>query len=103
MCEQHAQRHFVESQLLVHAQEGVHDLGVVHLAAPLDDDLHRLRVALDFCVGSVEMLTGFLSLTHPEEIRSYVTAWEQLMSIAVRGKTARALIRDVIAALDDPA
>jgi hypothetical protein len=56
----------------------------------------------DESLVTIEMLTGFLSLTHPEEIRSYVTAWEQLMSIAVRGKAARALIRDAITALDDP-
>ena len=42
---------------------------------------------------TIEMLTGFLSLTHPGEIAAYITAWEQLYSIAVRGKTARALIR----------
>jgi hypothetical protein len=52
---------------------------------------------------TIEMLTGFLSLTHPEEISAYVTAWEQLLSIAVRGRAARALIRDALAALDGPA
>ena len=31
---------------------------------------------------SIEMLTGFLSLTHSDEIAAYVTAWEQLYSIA---------------------
>ena len=49
---------------------------------------------------SIEMLTGFLSLTHPGEIAAYVTAWEQLYSIAVRGPKARALIRGALAALD---
>ena len=52
---------------------------------------------------TIEMLTGFLSLTHPGEIAAYVTAWEQLYSIAVRGKKARALIRDALAALDEAA
>ncbi len=50
---------------------------------------------------TIEMLTGFLSLTHPGEIAAYVTAWEQLYSIAVRGRKARALIRDALAALDE--
>ena len=45
----------------------------------------------------------FLSLTHPGEIAAYVTAWEQLYSIAVRGRKARALIRGALAALDEAA
>jgi transcriptional regulator with XRE-family HTH domain len=52
---------------------------------------------------TIEMLTGFLSLTHPDEIAAYVTAWKQLYSIAVRGKKARALIRSTLAALDETA
>ena len=52
---------------------------------------------------TIEMLTGFLSLTHPDEITAYVTAWEQLYTIAVRGPKARALIRAALAALDEAA
>jgi transcriptional regulator with XRE-family HTH domain len=52
---------------------------------------------------TIEMLTGFLSLTHPDEIAAYVTAWEQLYSIAVRGRKARALIRGALAVLDETA
>jgi transcriptional regulator with XRE-family HTH domain len=52
---------------------------------------------------TIEMLTGFLSLTHPGEIAAYVTAWKQLYSIAVRGRKARALIRGALAALDETA
>jgi len=52
---------------------------------------------------TIEMLTGFLSLTHPGEIAAYVTAWEQLYSIAVRGSKARALISGALAALDETA
>jgi hypothetical protein len=75
---------------------------------PLDAGRHGFRPRESFEVTdeslvTIEMLTGFLSLTHPEEIRSYVTAWQQLMSIALRGKAARALIRDAIDALDDTA
>ncbi len=50
---------------------------------------------------SIELLSGFLSLTHPGEIAVYVTAWEQLYSIAVHGKKARALISGALAALDE--
>ena len=52
---------------------------------------------------TIEMLTGFLSLTHLDETAAYVTAWEQLYSIAVRGRKARALIRAALAALDETA
>lgn len=52
---------------------------------------------------TIEMLTGFLSLTHPDEITAYVTAWEQLYSIGVRGRKTRALIRAALAALDETA
>ena len=41
------------------------------------------------------------SLTHPDEIGAYVTAWEHLFSIAVRGKPGRALVKDAMAALDE--
>jgi len=50
---------------------------------------------------TIELLSGFLSLTHPDEIGAYVTAWEHLFSIAVRGKAARTLIKDAVAALDE--
>ena len=50
---------------------------------------------------AIEMLSGFLSLTHPDEIGADVTALEHLFSIAVRGKSARALVRDAMAALDE--
>jgi hypothetical protein len=39
----------------------------------------------------------------PDEIGAYVTAWEQLLSIAVRGRAARALIRKALDDLDEPA
>jgi transcriptional regulator with XRE-family HTH domain len=75
---------------------------------PMGADRRGLRPRESFDVTdsslvTVEMLTGFLSLTHPEEIAAYVTAFDQLLSIAVRGSAARTLIREAVAALDDPA
>ena len=55
---------------------------------------HRPRESFDITdsdLVTIELLSGFLSLTHPDEIGAYVTAWEHLFSIAVRGKAARAL------------
>ncbi len=65
---------------------------------------HRPRESFDITdsdLVTIELLSGFLSLTHPDEIGAYVTAWEHLFSIAVQGKAARTLIRDALAALDE--
>jgi hypothetical protein len=75
---------------------------------PMGADRRGLRPRESFDVTdsslvTVEMLTGFLSLTHTEEIAAYVTAFDQLLSIAVRGSAARGLIREAVAALDVPA
>jgi transcriptional regulator with XRE-family HTH domain len=73
---------------------------------PMSADRRGLRPRESFDITdstlvTIEMLTGFLSLTHPEEIRAYATAWEQLSSIATRGAAARALIRNALVTLDD--
>ena len=44
---------------------------------------YRPRESFDITASdlvTIEMLTGFLSLTHPGEIASYVTAWEQMLA-----------------------
>lgn len=77
------------------------DLAVIPVSA--DRHGHRPRESFDITDESlvtVEMLTGFLSLTHPDEIAAYVTAFGQLSSIAVRGGAARAIVRRAMAALD---
>ena len=46
---------------------------------------HRPRESFDITdsdLVTIELLSGFLSLTHPDEIGAYVTAWEHLLSIA---------------------
>ena len=63
---------------------------------------HRPRESFDITdsdLVTIELLAGFLSLTHPDETGAYVTAREHLFPIAVRGKPARALVKDAIAAL----
>ncbi len=73
---------------------------------PIDTDRHGHRPRESFDITdsdlvTIELLSGFLSLTHPDEIGAYVTAWEHLFSIAVRGKAARALVKDAMTALDE--
>ena len=48
---------------------------------PLDADRRGRRPRESFEITdsglvTIEMLTGFLSLTHPDEIAAYVTAWD---------------------------
>ena len=79
-------------------------LGIIPLRA--DRHGHRPRESFEITdtdLVTIEMLTGFLSLTHADEVTAYDTAWEQLYSIAVHGTKARALITDTLAALDDTA
>jgi transcriptional regulator with XRE-family HTH domain len=79
-------------------------LGIIPLGA--DRRGHRPRESFeitDSALVTIEMLTGFLSLTHPDEIAAYIMAWEHLFSIAVHGKPARALTTAALAALDDTA
>ncbi|MEO5873730.1 MAG: helix-turn-helix transcriptional regulator [Streptosporangiaceae bacterium] len=54
----------------------------------------------DETVVAVELVSGYLSLTQPGEIRQYGEAWARLQSIAVHGERARKLITTAIAGLD---
>jgi transcriptional regulator with XRE-family HTH domain len=77
-------------------------LGIIPMAA--DRRGHRPRESFDITdsdLVTIELLSGFLSLTHPDETGAYITAWEHLFSIAVHGKAARTLIKDALGALDD--
>lgn len=44
----------------------------------------------------VELVSGFLSLQQPDEIKSYAAAFEEFADLACRGATARALITTAI-------
>jgi transcriptional regulator with XRE-family HTH domain len=85
---------------------GVMRLPTVTLAViPVTADRRGYRPRESFDVTdtslvTIEMLTGFLSLSHPDEVAAYLTAWEQLSSIAVRGGAARAIIRRAPASMD---
>jgi transcriptional regulator with XRE-family HTH domain len=50
---------------------------------------------------TVELISGFLSLTHPAEVAMYRKAWADLMSLAVHGDRARALITAAMEGQDD--
>jgi uncharacterized protein DUF5753 len=90
-------KHLLDMMMLPSVSFGVIPMGT-------DRRRHRPRESFDITdsdLVTIELLSGFLSLTYPDEIGTYVTAWEHLFSIAVRGKPARALVKDAIAALDE--
>jgi transcriptional regulator with XRE-family HTH domain len=98
----------IQREQLVHLLDAMRLPSVLLAVIPMNAHRHGFRPRESFDITdsslvTVEMLTGFLSLTHPDEIGAYVAAWEQLLSVAVRGRAARALIRVAIAKLDEPA
>ncbi|WP_026341093.1 helix-turn-helix domain-containing protein [Actinomadura atramentaria] len=67
---------------------------------PTEGRRHGVRVRESFAISTfadgtqvrVELLSGMLTLTHPEDITLYRRAWDDLVALAVTGDTARALI-----------
>jgi transcriptional regulator with XRE-family HTH domain len=53
----------------------------------------------DFSQVNVELVSGYLTITQPEEIAMYVSAWERLFGLAVVGEPAAELIREAIGSL----
>lgn len=97
----------VQRDQLMHLLQVMRLPSVTLAVIPLVADRREFRPRESFdltddSLVTVEMLTGFLSLTHPDEVSAYVTAWEQLASIAARGPAARAIIRGALTALDSP-
>lgn len=50
--------------------------------------------------AQVELLSGLLTLTHPDDVALYRRAWDDLFDLAVVGHDARALIRSALASLE---
>ncbi|GLZ16444.1 hypothetical protein Acsp04_66790 [Actinomadura sp. NBRC 104425] len=68
-------------------------LGVILQRA--DRGGYRVRESfeiIDDGVVAIELLSGYLRLTHPDEVAMYREAWRRLHALAVVGGQARALI-----------
>ncbi|MQY04755.1 helix-turn-helix domain-containing protein [Actinomadura macrotermitis] len=75
-------------------------LGVI----PRSADRRNVSPAESFDVTDTELVTveltsGYLSVTVPEEIAMYLRAWERLSALAVHGKPAAALIERALRGL----
>ncbi|MFA1538052.1 helix-turn-helix domain-containing protein [Actinomadura monticuli] len=80
-------------------------LGIVPLAADRSRAGHRVWpehtfVITDSELVTVELVSGFLSVSQPTEIADYVAAWERLFGLAVHGEKARQIITSALDRLD---
>lgn len=57
----------------------------------------------DNALVMVELVSGYLSLSRPEDIALYAATWERLWALAVTGRSATALIQAAIKRLDGQA
>jgi transcriptional regulator with XRE-family HTH domain len=88
-------------QLLVRMRQPSVSLGII----PRTVDRQRTLPAESFTFSdgnrvTVELVSGYLSVTHPDEIAMYEAAWERLFALAVHGNGVIALIRQALAGLD---
>ncbi|MGH8964114.1 MAG: Scr1 family TA system antitoxin-like transcriptional regulator, partial [Actinomycetes bacterium] len=49
---------------------------------------------------TVELVSGYLSVTRPDEVALYAAMWERLWTLAATGTTATALIRSALNRLE---
>ncbi|WP_433464088.1 helix-turn-helix domain-containing protein [Spirillospora sp. CA-128828] len=76
-------------------------LGII----PADVDRHGVHPEEAFDITddhlvTVELVSGYLSVTRPEEVALYVATWERLWALAVTGTAAAALIRSALDRLE---
>lgn len=80
-------------------------LGIIPLAADRSQAGHRVWPEHTFIVSdtelvTVELVSGFLSVSQPAEIADYLEAWDQLFGLAVHGERARRIIAEAADRLD---
>ena len=75
----------------------------------INADRHGLRARESFDIDTladgsikahIELLSGLLTLTHPEDIALYRRAWDDLVTLAAVGNDARTLIRSALSSLE---
>ncbi|PSK93022.1 helix-turn-helix protein [Haloactinopolyspora alba] len=94
-------------QVEVHIEQLQHLLNVMHWPSVslgiIPMDTYRSSMSpdesfniIDQRLVSVELVSGYLSVTDPAEVEMYVRAWQRLFALAVHGDAAAGLIRDAI-------
>lgn len=93
------------SHLLMVARLPSVSLGIIPLDADRSHGGHRVWPEHTFVISNTELVTvelvsGFLSVSQPAEIADYVAAWERLFGLAVHGGKARQIITSARGRLD---
>ncbi|URM97381.1 helix-turn-helix transcriptional regulator [Actinomadura madurae] len=93
------------SHLLTLARLPSVSLGIIPLDAERSHAGHRVWPEHTFIISdselvTVELVSGFLSVSQPAEIADYVAAWERLFGLAVHGEKVRQIITSVRERLD---
>jgi transcriptional regulator with XRE-family HTH domain len=73
------------------------------IPARVDRRGHRPRESFDITddeLVTVELISGYLSLTHPADVAMYRRVWADLVSLAVFGANARALVTAALESLN---
>lgn len=95
----------VHREQLEHLTEAIRLPAVSIAVIPMGIDRRGIRARESFDIDTftdgtveahVELLSGLLTLTHPDDIGLYRRAWEDLVGLSVVGDDARALIRAAI-------
>jgi transcriptional regulator with XRE-family HTH domain len=100
----------------LHRRQLLHLLKVMRLPAislaviPMHADRRGIRPRESFGINTflgsehvqVELLSGLLTLTHPDEVAMYRQAWDDLFGLGVVGDELRALIDEALHQLGDP-
>ncbi len=89
---------------LTHLSEVMHLPSVAVAIIPMEAPRRGVRARESFTIDTftdgtvetrVELMSGLLSLAHPEDIALYRRAWDDLVGLAVTGENARSVIRSV--------
>jgi transcriptional regulator with XRE-family HTH domain len=95
----------------IHADQIRHILEVRHQGSvlfgiiPQREDRGGMRPREAFIITeasqvNVELVSGYLTITHPGEVAMYISAFERLLALAVHGKACEAILRSVLDELD---
>ena len=99
----------VHRRQLEHLTEAMRLPSVAVAIVPLDAPRCGVRARESFSIdhftdgtaeARVELLSGLLTLEHPEEVALYRRAWDDLVGLACTGEAARARIRAALAILE---
>jgi transcriptional regulator with XRE-family HTH domain len=96
----------------VHREQILHTLEVMHLPSvtlgiiPMNAGRDGMRPREGFIITddktvNVELVSGYLTVTHPTEVAMYQHVFDRLLALAVHGDQCEEILRRALADLDD--